>query len=42
LTKFLDFWTPELDRPLHGVTIVPASLITPAEMRRVDGEFLVH
>ncbi len=40
--KFLDFWTRSLDGPLHGVTVAHAQLITPAEMRLVDGEFHVH
>lgn len=42
LKKFLDFWARELDGPLHGVTVAHASLIKPAEMRLVDGEFWVH
>lgn len=42
LRKFLDFWTRELDGPLHGVMVAHASLIKPAEMRLVNGEFLVH
>jgi uncharacterized protein Usg len=42
LKKFLDFWTRELEGPLHGVTVAHASLIRPAELRLVDGEFTVH
>ena len=42
LQKFLDFWTRSLDGPLHAVTVAHASLIKPAEMRLVNGEFRVH
>jgi uncharacterized protein Usg len=42
LKKFLDFWTRELDGPLHGVTVAHANLIKPAEMRLVRGEIHLH
>ena len=42
LTKFLDFWTRELDGLLHTVTVAHASLIRPAEFRAIDGEFRLH
>ena len=42
LTKFLDFWTRELDGLLHSVTVAHAPLIRPAEFRAVEGEFRLH
>ncbi len=42
LTKFLDFWTRELDGLLHSVTVAHARLIRPAEFRAVAGEFRLH
>ena len=42
LTKFLDFWTRELDGLLHSVTVAHARLIGPAEFRAVEGEFRLH
>ena len=42
LTKFLDFWTDNLDGPLHSVTVCQAKLIKPAEYRAVDGRILLH
>jgi uncharacterized protein Usg len=42
LTKFLDFWTREIDGLLHSVTVAHVKLIRPAEFRSFDGEFRVH
>jgi uncharacterized protein Usg len=42
LRKFLDFWRRELEGPLHSVTVAHSRLIKPAELRRVDGEILLH
>ena len=42
LTRFLDFWTRELDGLLYSVTVAHARLIRPAEFRAVDGEFRLH
>ncbi len=39
LRRFLEFWSRSLDGPLHTVTVAHASLIKPAEMRLLDGEF---
>lgn len=42
LTKFLDFWKRELEGPLHSVTVAHSKLIKPAELRAVDGVFLLN
>ena len=42
LKKFLDFWTRELDGPLHSVRVAHSALIKPAEFRLVDHEVYVH
>lgn len=42
LRKFLDFWTRELDGPLHRVMVSHSGLIKPAEVKLLDGEFSVH
>lgn len=42
LTKFLDFWTQNLDGPLHSVTVAHADLIQPAQYRAVEGQIYLH
>jgi len=42
LRKFLDFWTRELDGPLHSVRVAHCALIGPAEFRMVDHELTLH
>ena len=42
LRKFLDFWTRELDGPLHSVRVAHCDLIRPAEFRMVDHELTLH
>lgn len=42
LFKFLNFWEEKLDGPLHSVQVVHQRLITPAEVKKVDGEFILH
>lgn len=42
LTRFLDFWTRELDGPLHSVRVAWQGLIRPAEWRKAQGLFLLH
>jgi uncharacterized protein Usg len=37
LKGFLKFWRTNLDGPLYSVTIAHSRLITPAELRAVDG-----
>lgn len=42
LRRFLDFWTRELDGPLHSVRVAHCALIRPAEFRMVDHELTLH
>lgn len=42
LTKFLDFWQREIEGPLHSVRVAHCGLIKPAELRPVDGMFLLN
>ena len=42
LRRFLDFWTRELDGPLHSVRVAHCGLIKPAEFRVVDHEVSLH
>lgn len=42
LKRFLDFWTRELDGPLHSVRVAHRKLISPAEFKAVDGIIAVH
>lgn len=42
LRRFLDFWTRELDGPIHSVRLAHARLIRPAELRYVGAELRVH
>ena len=42
LLQFLDFWTRELEGPLHSVTVAHSRLIKPAEIKAVDGVLTLH
>ncbi len=42
LLKFLNFWTRELDGPLHSVRVGHSKLIRPAEFRAVGAELRLH
>ncbi len=42
LKTFLDFWSRNLEGKLYRVTVAHKKLITPAELRLVDGELRVH
>ena len=42
LRKFLDFWTRELDGPIHSVRLAHARLIRPAEFRYIGRELVLH
>lgn len=42
LRKFLDFWSDNLDGPLHTIKVAHSKLIKPAEFAYVDGEFRLH
>ncbi|GJL91891.1 usg protein [Hyphococcus sp.] len=36
LSRFLDFWTRELEGPLHSVRLAGKQLVSPAELRNVS------
>ena len=42
LRKFLDFWTRELDGPIHSVRLAHVRLLRPAELRHVGRELTIH
>lgn len=42
LRKFLDFWTRELDGPIHSVRLAHARLLRPAEVRYAGAELTIH
>ncbi len=42
LKRFLDFWTRELDGPIHSVEVAHVKMISPSEWKRVDGVFRLH
>lgn len=42
LNRFLAFWKRELEGPLHSVVVAHSRLIRPAELRSVDGLFLLN
>lgn len=42
LCKFLDFWSREIEGPLHSVEVAHSGLIKPAEFRHVNGVFSLH
>jgi uncharacterized protein Usg len=42
LTKFLDFWTRELEGKLHSVRIGSAKLVSAGEMRHTDHLMHLH
>ncbi len=42
LNKFLEFWNRELEGKLHSVQVGHQQLIKPAEMRVINGHFLLN
>ena len=42
LKDFLAFWQEKLEGPLYSVTVAHSRLIKPAELRAVNGVFLLH
>ncbi len=42
LRKFLEFWQRNLDGPLHSVRVAHHRLISPVEIRAIDGSFHLH
>ena len=42
LLKFLDFWSRELDGPIHSIRLAHARLIRPTEVRYTNYELTIH
>ena len=42
LRNFLDFWEANLDGPLYKVTVSHRELVSPAEVRMLDGEYRLN
>ncbi len=42
LRKFLDFWSRQLDGPIHSVVVAHQDLIRPAEFTFRDRELTLH
>lgn len=42
LRAFLDFWTRELDGPIHSVRLAHAQLLRPTEVSYQAHEFTLH
>lgn len=42
LHGFLDFWSKELDGPLHSVRVAHHRLLRPSEWRAVNGIITIH
>ncbi|HET7410317.1 MAG TPA: usg protein [Paracoccaceae bacterium] len=42
LRRFLDFWSRELEGPIHSVRLAHAALIRPAEFSFTDHELTTH
>ena len=42
LQRFLAFWIDKLEGPLHSVLVAHSRLITPAELKAINGEFQLH
>lgn len=42
LIKFLDFWSGNLDGPVHSVRVAHSNLLRPCEMRHVNAEWRLH
>jgi uncharacterized protein Usg len=42
LQKFLEFWQAKLEGPLYSVEVAHSKLIKPAELKAINGEFVLH
>lgn len=42
LRGFLDYWHDNLDGPLYRITVARQDLISPAEIRYLDGSLILH
>lgn len=42
LYRFLGFWVQKLDGRLHSVYVASRKLVTGADIRMLDGQYLIH
>ena len=42
LVNFLEFWSENLDGPLYRIRVMHKQLLSPREIRFLDGEFCVN
>lgn len=42
LRRFLDFWTENLDGPLHSVRLAHVDVITPSRYRHLGVDDIIH
>lgn len=42
LERFLEFWRREIVAPLHSVRVASAALVTTAELRYANGQFVLN
>lgn len=42
LRRFLEFWTANLDGPLHSVRVMQAGLVQPCEFKAVERSYALH
>jgi uncharacterized protein Usg len=42
LTKFLKFWSRQLEGALHSVTVAHSRLVAPTRIKTIDGQFNLH
>lgn len=42
LVQFLDYWRMHLDGPLHRITVTHKTLVSPAELRYLDGKLVLN
>jgi len=42
LRRFLDFWTRRIEGKLHSVILASSGIISGAEIRMADHEFVLH
>jgi uncharacterized protein Usg len=42
LRRFLDFWTREIEGKLHSVALASREIISAAEIRMANHEFVLH
>ena len=42
LRRFLDYWTENIEGPLHSVRVTRLALLTPSGYRSIDASYQVH